>query len=136
MQAALIALARDSHSLLAVPSRAPILDQGHCASCYAFAAAGVLTDRISMVDSAYLQLPQRLDLVAWSPQDVVVWCMALHLPRLARMVRKYAIDGGTLVALSEEDLRGLGVTAPFMIQRVLEGLAKLRSTISFPCLLY
>ena len=44
-----------THNLLAVPSRAPILDQGHCASCYAFAAAGVLTDRISMVDSAYLK---------------------------------------------------------------------------------
>lgn len=77
-----------------------------------------------------IALPQRATPAAWTPQEVVVWCMALQVPELARRARDYAIDGATLLALTAEDFPALGVAAPFLVRRIMSGLESLRGIAS------
>jgi len=80
------------------------------------------------VSSAGATLPQRASPVKWTPHEAQVWCGSLQLPELARKVVEYKIDGATLLVLGEEDLRALGLRAPFLLRRVLTGLQKLRGS--------
>jgi len=57
---------------------------------------------------------------------VLQWCGVIQAPQLAGIVRDYAIDGITLLALCEEDLRLLGLTSGLLIRRVRDELQALR----------
>lgn len=63
---------------------------------------------------------------AWAQEQVLQWCGVIQAPQLAGIVRDYAIDGITLLALCEEDLRLLGLTSGLLIKRVLDELQALR----------
>lgn len=72
-------------------------------------------------------LPQRASPAKWSQREVSVWGMTQQVPELARMVKEYGVDGTTLLSLVEEDLRHMGVAAPFLLQRLMKGIEQLRS---------
>lgn len=71
-------------------------------------------------------LPQREAPERWTEHEVQAWCAVQRCPELPRAAREYAINGKTLLTLGEDDLKALGVTAPFLLRRVLEGIAALR----------
>lgn len=77
--------------------------------------------------SAEVILPQRACPARWIQGEVQLYCSALQVPELARKVREYGIDGATLLSLQEEDLRALGVLAPFLMRRVLAALKELQT---------
>eukprot|EP00930_Biecheleria_cincta_P098393 TRINITY_DN90052_c0_g1_i1.p1 TRINITY_DN90052_c0_g1~~TRINITY_DN90052_c0_g1_i1.p1 ORF type:complete len:479 (+),score=127.62 TRINITY_DN90052_c0_g1_i1:66-1502(+) len=72
-------------------------------------------------------LPQRALPAKWSQREVSVWSMTQQVPELARMVKDYGVDGTTLLSLVEEDLRHMGVAAPFLLQRLMKGIEQLRA---------
>lgn len=72
-------------------------------------------------------LPQRAWPSKWSQREVSVWSMTQQVPELARMVKDYGVDGSTLLSLVEEDLRHMGVAAPFLLQRLMKGIEQLRA---------
>jgi chromatin remodeling complex protein RSC6 len=71
-------------------------------------------------------LPQREAPERWNEHEVQAWCAVQRCPELPRAAREYAINGKTLMSLGEDDLKALGITAPFLLRRVLEGIAVLR----------
>lgn len=76
--------------------------------------------------SAEALVPQRVQPEQWGPREVVEWCVSVaQVPELAKKAEEYAIDGGTLLGLGEEDIRALGVTAPFLVRRVLRAIRAL-----------
>merc|ERR1711879_732073 len=77
--------------------------------------------------SAKVTLPQRKWPAKWSSHDVSVWCQAQHVPELVRVTHQYGIDGSTLLSMGEEDLKALGLKAPFLLRRTLAGLETLRA---------
>lgn len=77
--------------------------------------------------SAEATLPQRAFPAKWTPHEAQLWCSSLQVPEFARKVREYRVDGATLLALGEEDLRALGLTAPFLLRRVMVALQELRA---------
>lgn len=74
-------------------------------------------------------LPQRAEPAKWTAQEALCWSASLQVPELSQKVREYAIDGATLMTLGEEDLRALGLVAPFLLRRVLSGIVALRSGV-------
>jgi len=77
--------------------------------------------------SREVRLPQRASPKKWIQQEVAVWCMSQQVPELAQKTKEYGIDGTTLLSLFEEDLRTMGLTAPFLLRRVTAGLEALRA---------
>lgn len=75
-------------------------------------------------------LPQRSSPAQWSPREVRVWCGTQHCKELTRMAVDYEIDGSTLLALGEDDLKAAGIAAPFLLRRVLTSLAALSGAAS------
>lgn len=78
--------------------------------------------------SVEVMLPQRARPSLWSPEEVLQWCLSVKVPELARKAEEYSINGETLLSLSEEDIRSLGVTAPFLLRRVLRALLALHNS--------
>jgi len=70
-------------------------------------------------------VPQRAHPERWSIREAQLWCSSLKVPELAVKVAEYGVDGATLLSFQEEDLRGLGVSAPFLLRRVLSSLKAL-----------
>lgn len=66
-----------------------------------------------------------LDPSEWSPREVQLWCQSIHVPVLAQKAVEYGVDGPTLLSFTEEDLRGIGVSTPFIMRRVLSELRNL-----------
>lgn len=78
-------------------------------------------------DSQSVALPQRARPKEWAPHEALLWASSLQIPALSTSMSQYGIDGTTLLSLTEEDLRGLGLSAPFLLRRVLTALEALRA---------
>mmetsp|Transcript_23563 Transcript_23563/g.52191 ORF Transcript_23563/g.52191 Transcript_23563/m.52191 type:complete len:446 (-) Transcript_23563:108-1445(-) len=76
--------------------------------------------------STEVLVPQRAKPGQWTVGEALSWCGSLRVPELVRAVRDYGIDGKTLLSLGGEDLRAFGVTAPFLVRRVLAALEAIR----------
>mmetsp|Transcript_160612 Transcript_160612/g.296041 ORF Transcript_160612/g.296041 Transcript_160612/m.296041 type:complete len:403 (-) Transcript_160612:162-1370(-) len=72
--------------------------------------------------SAEVMVPQRAWPKRWSPREAQLWCQAIQVPDLAQKVKEYGVDGTTLLSFTEEDLRGVGISVPFVLRRVLSAL--------------
>ncbi|CEM26358.1 unnamed protein product [Vitrella brassicaformis CCMP3155] len=81
-------------------------------------------ERISIGQEIYL--PPRTGLEVWSTGQVASMLrLGMDLPELAAACERFGVDGKTFSRFNEHDLRGLGLTAPFLIARVLDRLNEL-----------
>lgn len=71
-------------------------------------------------------LMRRAPVSDWKVQQVAEFFASLQAPDLASKASQFAINGTTLLALTQEDLIALG-TAPFVARRVLAGLEAFRT---------
>lgn len=71
-------------------------------------------------------VPQRKSPAKWTRSEVQSWCSSLQVPELVQKAKEYWIDGSTLLSFHEEDLRALGIAAPFLLRRITCALEDLR----------
>lgn len=72
-----------------------------------------------------VQIPQREHPEKWSAVEAQLWCQSIQVPALAQKVKEYGVDGNTLLCFTEDDLRGIGISTPFILRRVLSALKSL-----------
>lgn len=93
------------------------------------AATAGTNDAVGRADSLSVALPQRAAPGDWTPHEALIWSSSVQVPEFSQKMSEYGINGTTLMSLGEEDLRGLGIAAPFLVRRVLGALKALGDVV-------
>mmetsp|Transcript_34393 Transcript_34393/g.73241 ORF Transcript_34393/g.73241 Transcript_34393/m.73241 type:complete len:495 (+) Transcript_34393:49-1533(+) len=84
------------------------------------------------IKSAEVEVPQRSNPEKWKPTEAQQWCASLRIPELQKVVVQYCMDGSTLLALQDEDLKSLGLAAPFLLRRYRAAVEAIKAPKASP----